>query len=89
VAATAEAPRTSGRPAATTAPNATSRMISISAVEISFDCLPSFASCAAMASLAETSPNGSTRTPGWAALTAATAASGCSTSCFAWGPGMA
>ena len=47
---------------------------------MSSDFLPSFASCAAISLVAETSPNCSTRTPGWAAWTAATAASGCSTS---------
>ena len=55
-------------------------MISIRTLEISCDCLPSFASCAAIALVAETSPNCSTRTSGWAAWAAATAASGCSTS---------
>ena len=78
--ATAVAPSTSGSPAATTAPNATSRMISIRAKEMSSDFLPSFASCAAISLAAETSPNCSTRTPGWAVWTAATAASGWSTS---------
>ena len=48
---------------------------------MSSDFLPSFASWAAISLVAETSPNCSTRTPGWAAWTAATAASGCSTSC--------
>ena len=48
---------------------------------MSCDCLPSFASWAAISLVAETSPNCSTRTPGWAAWTAATAASGCATSC--------
>ena len=44
------------------------------------DFLPSFASWAATSFMAETSPNCSTRTPGWAAWMAATAASGFSTS---------
>ena len=44
------------------------------------DFLPSLASWAAISFVAETSPNCSTRTPGWAAWMAATAASGLSTS---------
>jgi hypothetical protein len=44
------------------------------------DLFPSFASWAAISSVAETSPNCSMRTPGWAVWMAATAASGCSTS---------
>ena len=44
------------------------------------DFLPSFASWAATSFMAETSPNCSTRTSGWAVWMAATAASGLSTS---------
>src|SRR3954447_24452648 len=50
---------------------------------MSCDCLPSLASWAAISLAAETSPNCSTRTSGWARRTAATAASGRSTSFFA------
>ena len=80
MAATALAPSTSGSPAATTAPKAASRMISISTPEISSARLPSLVSWAAIAFIAETSPNCSTRTPGCAFWAAATAASGRSTS---------
>ena len=44
------------------------------------DFLPSRVSCAAISLAAEASPNCSTRTSGWAVWTAATAASGLSTS---------
>ena len=81
MAATAVAPSTSGRPAATSAPNAATRMISSRPYEIVSAFLPSFASWAAISLAAEASPNCSTRTPGWALWTAATAASGFSTSC--------
>ena len=74
----AETPSSSGTPAATAAPNASSRISSVPPIENCIDFASSAASAAPSAFCADASPYSSTRSCGWASWTAATAASGAS-----------
>src|SRR3954471_1436066 len=73
-------PRNSGTPAATTAPNAIRRMISVPRVEIFCDFAWSARSCGPKAFCSDAWPSSATSSSGWAFWTAAVAASGASAS---------
>ena len=81
VATTAVIASSSGTPAATAAPNATSRISRVRPSEIMWPRLSSSSDFSLTILLADASPNSSTRTSGWAAWTSATAASGAATAC--------
>ena len=78
VATNADTPSTSGTPAATAAPNASSRISSVPPSENCMDFASSARCCAPSAFWADASPYSSTRSSGWARWTAATAATGAS-----------
>ena len=78
VATKAVMPSTSGTPAATAAPNTSSRMISVPIIEICCDLASSARSVAPSALRSDAPPCSWTSTSGWAFWTAATAARGAS-----------
>ena len=85
----AETPSSSGTPAATAAPNASSRISSVPPIENCMDFASSARSVAPSAFCADASPYSSTRSCGWAFWTAATAASGASADFSSFSPSAA
>ncbi len=88
VPATADRARITGMPAATIAPKAIARMISVIGSDMVSARLKSFSSVSVSALLTLASPNSSTRSSGWDFCTAATVASADTTlsSIVSWSP---